>query len=154
MHTPPLPVASDSSPLGLETGERILLAALQAWIAGPPSPDGKTLARALAWRTSGRVAAVFVAWVHAIEAARLRPLEATCGRCGGASQDIQRLVAACGVAPVDLRLGERLIAPLVSEAGSVMVLARLLNSALAEAGWPLPARLGGQRHDRPDQTLH
>jgi hypothetical protein len=154
MHTPTVPAASSSSSPSLEPGERILLAALEAWASDRPSPNVKTLAKSLAWRTSDRVAAVFVAWIHAIEAARLRPLEATCRVCGGSSQDLQRLVVACGIAPVDLRLGERLIEPLVSEAGSVMVLARLLNSALAEAGWPLPARLGRQPADPQDLTLH
>jgi hypothetical protein len=125
--------------------ERLLLTALQAWAgAGGSEPvRPEELARVIAWRTSARVAAVFTAWLHAIEAARVRPIEAQCPGCGGPSTDVQRLVVACGIAPVDAALGERLIEPLVSDAHAVMVLGRFLNTALAAAGWPLPARLCG-----------
>ncbi len=52
--------------------------------------------------------------------------------------------------------GERLIAPLVSEPRTVMILARSLNGALAQAGWPLPARRAERKVEHPHQpnTLH
>ncbi|MFC3079833.1 hypothetical protein ACFODL_17160 [Phenylobacterium terrae] len=153
MQTAPLDPAARSADR-LEPGERLLIAALQAWLSDGSATSLRTLGKVMAWRTSPRVAALFLGWVHAMDAARLRPIEATCRHCGGASQDVQRLVVACGLAPVDLDLGERLIAPLVSEATSVMVLARALNAALAQAGWPLPARLGVQDPSHEQPTMH
>lgn len=155
MHSPQT-AAHDRPPLSpIAPGERLLIGALQVWIGR--GEGRRTLVRALAWRTSRRVAAAFAAWMGAVEAASLGPLAAVCPHCGGASQEVQRLVVACGLAPVDLELGAQLIAPLVREADSVMVLARLLNAALAEAGWPLPARLSApppQPQALAQRTLH
>lgn len=90
-----------------------------------------------------------------MEAASFRPLQAECGHCGGVSTDLQRLVAACGLAPVALELAERLIEPLVSDSRMVVTLARALNAALASAGWPMPARLAaGPGPSGPVRTLH
>lgn len=141
----------------LAPGENLLICGLKAWAAArcAGEPPHRPLSEALSRRTNPRVAALFLAWVQAIEASSLRPLRAECPHCGGAAADLQRLVVACGVAPVAQDLGEMLIAPLVSDPGLVMALARSLNAALARAGWPLPARLGapsepGEAHP----TLH
>lgn len=157
MESAVLSAAPTSQSADLAPGENLLLSGLRVWAAARCSGDRPhgPLSKALAQRTSPRVAALFLAWVQAIEAASLRPIHAECPHCGGAGADIQRLVVACGVAPVALDVGERLIAPLVSEPRPVMVLARSLNAALAGAGWPLPARLGepsepGAAH----RTLH
>ena len=125
-------------------GENLLICSLRAWAAARCAGEmpHRALSRALTQRTNPRVAALFLAWIQAVEASTLRPIVAECSECGGAAPDLQRLVVACGVAPIDLRMGEALIAPLVSDPQQVMVLARSLNAALAQAGWPLPARLG------------
>jgi hypothetical protein len=146
--------AAASSPL--EPGERLLMAALQAW-AGAGSDAAacrETIRRMLAWRVSGRAAALFHAWVQAIEAARLRPIAARCPGCGGPSTDLQRLVVACGVAAVDGSLAEALVSPLVREPQTVAVLGRFLSAELAKAGWPLPARHLGETPSRPPRRLH
>jgi hypothetical protein len=75
-------------------------------------PDIAT-GRLIAWRASGRAAALFVAWMQAVEAARRRPLQIHCAHCRGASVDEQRLIFAMGVAPIDMDLGEILLAPLL-----------------------------------------
>ena len=141
----------------LAPGENLLICSLRAWAAArcAGEPPQKPVTLALGKRTNPRVASLFVAWIQAIEASTRRPIRAECCSCGGAAPDLQRLVVACGVAPVALDLGEKLIAPLVSNPQAVMVLARSLNAALADAGWPLPARLGapsdpGHTH----RTLH
>jgi hypothetical protein len=97
--------------------------------------------RLIAWRTSERVGALFVAWMKAVEAGRRRPLHIHRARCRGASADEQRLIAAMGVAPIDMGLGETLLAPMVAAPERVMPLARALNAVLASVGLPLPARL-------------
>lgn len=152
LSAPPAAKGADLAP-----GENLLICGLKAWAAArcAGEPPHRPLSEALSRRTNPRVAALFLAWVQAIEASSLRPLRAECPHCGGAAADVQRLVVACGIAPVAQDLGEKLIAPLVSDPGLVMVLARSLNAALAHAGWPLPARLGepfepGEAH----RTLH
>lgn len=152
LSAPPAVKGADLAP-----GENLLICGLKAWAAArcAGEPPHRPLSEALSRRTNPRVAALFLAWVQAIEASSLRPLRAECPHCGGAAADVQRLVVACGVAPVALDMGEKLIAPLVSDPRPVMVLARSLNAALAQAGWPLPARLGapsepGEAH----RTLH
>ncbi len=122
-------------------------------------PPHRPLGAVLTAKTSARAAALFIAWAQAIEAASLRPIRAQCAHCGGASADLQRLVAACGIAPWRSARGERLIESLVSEPRAIMILARSLNDALFQAGWPLPARLVAPVHeavDHPDQapTMH
>lgn len=128
----------------LTPGEMLLIGGLRAWAAARCAGEApqRPISQALTVRTNPRVAALFLAWIQAVEASTRRPLRAECPDCGGAAPDLQRLVVACGVAPVALDLGERLIAPLVSDPQAVMLLARSLNAALASAGWPLPARLG------------
>lgn len=135
--------------------EHLLLSSLAAWAAArhagePPQP---LLGAALTERASPRAAALFLAWVQAIEAGCVRPLCAHCADCGGLSDDLQRLVAACGLSPVAFEMGEALVAPLVRDPCQVMTLARALNAALAACGWPLPARLEPAA-DRTGRTLH
>ena len=141
----------------LMPGENLLICGLRAWAAARCAGEAphRPVSQALARRTNARVAALFLAWIQAVEASILRPILAECDHCGGAAPDVQRLVVACGVAPVAFDLGEKLIAPLVSDPQGVMILARSLNAALAQAGWPLPARLGaptepGEAH----RTVH
>jgi hypothetical protein len=142
----------------LAPAERLLITSLMAW-AQARSHDQPTrlVAETLAARASARAAALFSAWVQAIEAGGLRPLQAQCPHCGGAGPDVQRLVVACGIAPVDLDLGRRLLAPIVRDPGPVTILGRSLNAALAASGWPLPARLGPPAAEPPPvrpRTLH
>ncbi|WP_293345404.1 hypothetical protein [Phenylobacterium sp.] len=148
----PAPHGADLTP-----GENLLICGLRAWAAARCAGEAphRPVSQALIQRTNPRVAALFLAWIQAVEASRLRPICAECCECGGAAPDLQRLVVACGVAPVAFELGEKLIAPLVSDPQQVMILARSLNAALARAGWPLPARLGapsepGEAH----RTIH
>lgn len=128
----------------LMPGENLLIYGLRAWAAARCAGEAphRPISLALAQRTNPRVAALFLAWIQAVEASIVRPIQAECPHCGGAAPDVQRLVVACGVAPVAFDLGEKLIEPLVSDPQAVMILARSLNVALAQAGWPLPARLG------------
>jgi hypothetical protein len=137
--------------------ERLLLGSLRGWAAGrlEGHVPHQAVANALAWRTSGQVAAIFLSWVQAIEAGCRRPIQADCPECGGASVDLQRLVIACGVAPVDAELSARLLEPLVTDPVQMMLLSQRLNRAFAASGWPLPARLpAGHQPAAPPPTLH
>ncbi len=51
----------------------------------------------------------------------------------------------CGVAPIELDMGEAVLEPLLLETKAVATLGRMLNLALSRDGWPLPARM----HDNP-----
>jgi len=155
------PLETPQACSAMAPGEQLLIWSLQGWASARMAGDAphRPLGAVLTAKTSARAAALFIAWIQAIEAASLRPIRAQCAHCGGASEDLQRLVAACGVAPVALREGERLIEPLVSEPRSIMILARSLNDALFQAGWPLPARLAPpvrEAVDYPEQapTMH
>jgi len=152
---PSAPTAQQAAQL--MPGENLLIAGLRAWAAArcAGEPPHREIAQAMTKRTNPRVAALFLAWVQAVEASTIRPLRAECGQCGGAAPDLQRLVVACGVAPVDFGMGEKLLAPLVSDTRQVMTLARSLNAALAQAGWPLPVRLGApSQPGEATRTLH
>jgi len=140
----------------LAPAERLMFAALRAWAAARIAGERPhaAVADGLAQKASPRAASLFLAWIQAVEAGSRRPLALTCGHCGGMSTDAQRLIVACGLAPTDRRLAEALLAPVVHEPAIVMMLARSLNAALAEAGWPLPAR-GLEGEARPERTtLH
>ncbi|CAN7338122.1 hypothetical protein LJR219_001872 [Phenylobacterium sp. LjRoot219] len=112
--------------------ERLLIASFRDWAfareAGRSPHDA--MPAGLAAHAGSAAAACFFALVRALEAISLRPLEVACRHCGGASTDLQRLVVACGVAPVNPRLGEQLLAPLVSDPRFVVRLGRGLNLAL------------------------
>jgi hypothetical protein len=146
--------ACPAAPTG---AERLILAGLRAWAIGridggdPQEPVRAALAAAASEQTG----ALFVAWMQAVEQAARRALQISCPHCRGASLDEQRLVVACGLAPVAFEMGERLLQPLLREPRAAMVLARALNRALRAAGLPLPVRLEGctVEHDQA-QTLH
>jgi len=141
----------------LTPGENLLICGVRAWAAARCAGEQphRAVSDALSRRTNPQVAARFVAWIQAVEATTRRPIKAECACCGGAAPDVQRLVVACGVAPVAFEMGEKLIAPLVRDPRPVMVLARSLNAALAQAGWPLPARLGAPSEPgAAGRTLH
>jgi hypothetical protein len=138
-------------------GERLVLESLRCWASSRRSGRRPEAAgRLIAWRTSEQVAALFVAWMQAVEERRRRPIQICCLHCGGASIDEQRLIFAMGVAPIDMELGETLLAPLLIDPAGVMALARPLNAVLATMGLPVPARLWGQpvRHEHAGVTLH
>jgi hypothetical protein len=136
----------------LTPAEKLLIVSLRAWstVRRQGRSPHALIAPALARRTSARAAAMFAAWVQAVEAAARRPLRPDCDCCGGAPVDLQRLVVACGLAPLDLDLGAEILAPVVHDAEAVMVLARSLNGALADCGWRLPVRLSEPER----RTLH
>lgn len=153
---PNSPTARPPGGAQLTPGEKLLLTGLRAWAAARTSgetPQHRVLS-AIASKSSNRAAALFSAWIQAVEADSLRPIQAECDHCGGAAPDLQRLVVACGVAPVAFEMGERLLEPLVSDPRAVMILARSLNAALASSGWPLPARLGSPSAPGRASTVH
>jgi hypothetical protein len=139
-------------------GERWLLSSMRGWaslrLAGE-RPQA-SMASTLADQASDRAATLFIAWMQAVEATLLRPIQIHHPGCNRISPDEQRLVAACGLAPIAPELGEELLGPLLLGAETVMVLGRMLNAALRAAGLYLPARLF---HGSPGQptgrmTLH
>jgi len=125
-------------------GERLLLSALREWAALRLIDErpNRRVAQALAFRSSSRVAGLFVAWMQSVEASLRRPIQIQCPVCGGVSTDEQRLVVSCGLAGTATTIGEALLDPLLTDARPVMVLARALNAALTVEGYPLPVRLG------------
>jgi hypothetical protein len=137
--------------------ERLILAGLRAWALGrieggdPRGPVREAVSAA----ASDQAGALFVAWMQAVEQAARRTLEISCLHCRGASLDEQRLVVACGLAPVAFEMGEGLLQPLLVEARPAMVLARALNRALGACGLPLPVRLEGRPADHGEfPTVH
>lgn len=144
----------------LAPAERLLFAALQGWatLRARGERPHSHIAPLLAHKTSGRAAALFVAWIEAVEAESVRPLQIECPSCGGPAPDAQRLIVACGVAPVAPALAESLLAPLLLGHATVIQLGKSLNAALAAEGWPLPARVESPPPvaDRPprSRTLH
>jgi len=126
--------------------ERLLYLGIRGWVSArrQGAAPADLVSGAIARRTSGRAAALFTAWIQAVEAGGLRPIEIQCADCGGVSQDEQRLVIACGGAPVAFDEAQALLEPLVRDAQAITVLGRALNFALAQAGWRLPCRLGAE----------
>ncbi|MDO8799963.1 hypothetical protein [Phenylobacterium sp.] len=136
--------AEDETPRNpLSPAERLLFAALRGWAglraAGRPPQD--EVVPLLTQKASARASALFVAWIHAIEAACRGPLQIECPGCGGALADAQRLIVACGVSPVAPDMAHALLSPLLFDTQLVVQMGRRLNAALAADGWPLPARL-------------
>ncbi|MBP8246719.1 MAG: hypothetical protein KAX56_07625 [Phenylobacterium sp.] len=136
--------AEDETPRNpLSPAERLLFAALRGWAglraAGRRPHD--EIAPLLTQKASARSSALFVAWIHAIEAACRGPLRIECPGCGGASADAQRLIVACGVSPVAADMAHALLSPLLSDTQLVVQMGRRLNASLAADGWPLPVRL-------------
>jgi hypothetical protein len=133
----------------LAPAERLLLCALHSWVNADDAVKRRALTATLSDLTSPRVGALFLAWMQEVEAARLRPLTPSCRGCSGFGPDLQRLVVACGAAPVAFEAGEKLLQPLLADAASTMVLARSLNGAMAACGWRLPVRLAAPPHGLP-----
>lgn len=132
---------------GPTVGEKLLLSAIRDWAALRSTDErpNRRVAQALAFRSSNRVAGLFVAWMQSIEASLRQPIQIQCPVCGGVSTDEQRLIVSCGLAGTATSLGEELLAPLLMDPQPAMVLARALNAALRAEGYPLPVRL----RDRP-----
>lgn len=134
--------------------ERLILAGLRAWALARMSREApqERVRAAVGAVSSDAVGALFVGMMEALERHARRAFTVGCLGCGGASADEQRLVAACGLAPVAFDLGERLLAPLQTDPGPAMILARALNAALLADGLPLPARLETDPFAHP--TIH
>ena len=64
-----------------------------------------------------------------------------CPGCGGVSPDAQRLIVACGIAPVAPDMADAILSPLLVDTQLVVQMGRRLNAALAADGWSLPVRL-------------
>ena len=131
----------------LSPAERLLLASLRGWAglrAAGRRPDDE-IGLLLTQKASGRTCALFVAWIHAIEAACRAPLRFDCPGCGGVSADAQRLIVACGVSPVAPDIAHALLSPLLVDTQLVVQMGRRLNASLAADGWSLPVRLTDPR---------
>jgi hypothetical protein len=128
---------------GPTPGEKLLLSAMRQWAALRLTDErpNRRVAQALSFRSSNRVAGLFVAWMQSVEATLRHPIQIQCPVCGGISTDEQRLVVSCGLAGTATAVGETLLEPLLIDPQPVMVLARALNAALNVDGYPLPARL-------------
>lgn len=131
------------TPLELTSGEQVVLAGLRLWaglrLSGEtPQPCVRKL---MSEQVSDRAGAIFVALMEALERQTRRPLKIACGGCAGCGEDEQRLIVACGVSRVDMRLARALLAPLVSQPEPVAIFARALNMVLSHEGLDLPARL-------------
>ena len=127
----------------LSPAERLLFASLRGWgglrAAGRRPHD--EIVPLLTRKASARTSALFVAWMHAIEAACRAPLKIQCPGCGGVSADAQRLIVACGIAPVAPDMAHAMLAPLLIDTQLVIQVGRRLNASLAADGWIMPARL-------------
>lgn len=143
---------------GPTVGERLLLSAMRQWatLRSAGERPNRVVAQALAFRSSNRVAGLFVAWMQSIEASLRRPIQVECPVCGGISTDEQRLVVACGLAGTATSVGEELLEPLLLDTQPAMTLARALNAALRVEGYPLPVRLRQDpvEHAAHTQTVH
>lgn len=130
-------------PAGLAAGERILLWMLRQWVTARMLGEepGQRLSREAGVLVSPHVSAAFILMMGAIEAQVRRPLCVSAPCCKGYAEDEQRLIAACGVCPASPDIAERLIESLVVTPETVTVIARFLNSALAQDGKALPMRL-------------
>ncbi|MEW5684096.1 MAG: hypothetical protein AB1942_04180 [Pseudomonadota bacterium] len=148
--------ATSACKVGLTPTENLLFAALRGWASariGGARPH-PAVTSALARRTSPRSASLFIAWAQAVEKVSRRPLQLTCPGCGGVSTDAQRLIVACGVAPVDPMIAEALLNPILRDPTAVVLLGRSLNASLAADGWRLPVRLAeDQAHSSSPQPV-
>jgi hypothetical protein len=129
----------------LAPAERLLLWCMRAWATVRLSGERPqtSLIPMLSARASPRAAALFGAWMQAIEAGASRKLRIQCGACTILSPDEERLLLAAGLAPVAMEAGHGLLRPLLPDPEPTMALARALNRTLAADGWRLPARLSG-----------
>lgn len=139
---------------GPTMGEKLLLSAMRQWAALRDADEtpNRLVAQALAFRASGRVGGLFIAWMQSVESMLRHPIQVQCPVCGGISTDEQRLVVSCGLAGTASALGEELLEPLLIDPHPVMVLARALNAALTVDSYPLPVRLREAPSDHPSQA--
>ena len=91
------------------------------------------------------MASAFILMMSAIEGQVRRPLCVSAPCFGGYAEDEQRLITACGVCPASPEIAGRLIEGMVVTPETVTVMARFLNTALANDGKALPMRF-----DEPD----
>jgi hypothetical protein len=147
---------SDAPVEDLTPGERLLLDGLRGWAASRAIDccPHATAQRILGWRTSRRVAALFCAWMQSIESSVRRPIRAYCRHCRGVGPDERRLIQAVGLSVIELAAGESLLEPLSADPTGALVIARALNAALAEEGFPVPARLDVGRCVQSGPTFH
>ena len=138
------PMTTTSGSEALSSGEQVILAALRLWAGLRISGDAPQacVRRMMADQVSDRAGAIFVALMESLERQTRRPLKIACNACAGCGEDEQRLIVACGVARVDMRITRALLEPLVSQPEPVAIFARALNMVLAHEGLGLPARLG------------
>jgi hypothetical protein len=143
-------------PHGLSLGEQLVLAGLRTWARARMAGDEpRCLIRpGLTHVASKPVAAVFTAMMEHIERDATRPMQIHCVACAGYSEDEQRVVLACGVARASLGAAFDLLRPLVTSPEAPVLLARTLNVALANAGYPLPVRLWDDEALLVPATIH
>jgi hypothetical protein len=100
---------------GPTPGEKLLLSAMRQWAALRLTDErpNRRVAQALSFRSSNRVAGLFVAWMQSVEATLRHPIQIQCPVCGGISTDEQRLVVSCGLAGTATAVGETLLEPLL-----------------------------------------
>ena len=137
-------------PVGLAEGERILLWMLRQWVTARVLGEepGARLSKKAGALVSPRVASAFVLMMSAIEGQVRRPLCVSAPCFGGYAEDEQRLITACGVCPASPEIAGRLIEGMVVTPETVTVMARFLNTALANDGKALPMRF-----DEPDVVM-
>ena len=130
-------------PPGLSLGEQLVLAGLRTWARARMAGDEpRCLIRpGLTHVASKPVASVFTAMMEHIEREATRAMQIHCVACSGYSEDEQRVVLACGVARASLGAAFDLMRPLVKAPETPVLLARTLNVALSNAGYPLPVRM-------------
>lgn len=142
----PGPLAAASlriGPAGLALSEQLVLAALRTWARARMVGDEPRalIAPSLTHVASRPVASVFVAMMERIEREAARAMQVHCVACSGYSHDEQRVVLACGLARVAPDVAMQLLTPLVRTCEAPMLLARTLNIALGNAGFPMPVRM-------------
>jgi hypothetical protein len=129
-------------PVGLAEGERILLWMLRQWVTARVLGEepAARLSKKAGALVSPRVASAFILMMSAIEGQVRRPLCVSAPCSGGYADDEQRLITACGVCPASPEIAGRLIEGMVVTPETVTVMARFLNTALANDGKALPMR--------------
>lgn len=129
-------------PHGLAEGERVLLWMLRQWVTARVLGEepGERLSQKAGALVSPRVATAFILMMTAIEGQVRRPLCVSAPCSAGYANDEQRLITACGVCPASPEIAGRLLESLVITPESVTVMARFLNTALANDGMALPMR--------------
>lgn len=142
----PGPLAAASlriGPAGLALSEQLILAGLRTWARARMAGDEpRALIRPSLTHVASRpVASVFVAMMETIEREAARAMQVHCVACGGYSYDEQRVVLACGLARAAPDIAMQLLGPLVKSCKAPVLLARTLNVALDNAGFPMPVRM-------------